>query len=176
MLEYYCEWSGKMILIRGRPDTPEYKDIYLVRYYLFPQGSKWQVYIHRFLRSDSDVPHDHPFDFASYILKGGYQEQITFREDPRNAFWVSRMETHKAGDLLLRQGNHAHKVIIDGKYDWNERKNAPLTLILRGPRYRDWGFLPAAGGSLNQSRCVRDWVKYDEYLGVDLGLIDKESV
>lgn len=54
--------------------------LYLVRYTLL-----WlpflKIRLHHILLSDTECPHDHPWDFVSIILKGGYREQLE-RGDP----------------------------------------------------------------------------------------------
>ena len=50
---------------------------YLERYYLFLKDRKrfpFNVFLHRFLKSDPDHVHDHPWGYATLILKGGYYE------------------------------------------------------------------------------------------------------
>ena len=52
---------------------------YLERYYLFLKDRKYfpfNVFLHRFLKSDPDDVHDHPWPYATLILKGGYYEWI----------------------------------------------------------------------------------------------------
>ena len=50
---------------------------YLERYYIFLKERNWfpfNIFIHKFLKSDPDDVHDHPWNYASLILKGGYWE------------------------------------------------------------------------------------------------------
>lgn len=50
-------------------------DTYLVRWFVYGQryGPGYKVFLHHFYRSDSDAAlHDHPWDFTSLILFGGY--------------------------------------------------------------------------------------------------------
>jgi hypothetical protein len=47
---------------------------YLERYYLFLKDRKkfpFNVFLHKFLKSDPDDVHDHPWPYATLILKGG---------------------------------------------------------------------------------------------------------
>lgn len=165
-LEWWCEKAGRIILINGRPGTPEADNVYLVRYYLLPKGSPWQIYIHRFLRSDHDVPHDHPFDFISILLKGGYYEFIMKPsrkrdyEDLKGAFSYHSVYNPE-GSILVRQACHIHKVKIDKSYSFEDRKTAPLTLVLRSPRHQEWGFWTTLKfGSVY-------WTPWKEYLGIE---------
>ena len=50
---------------------------YLERYYLFLKDRKkfpFNVFLHKFLKGDPDDVHDHPWPYATLILKGGYYE------------------------------------------------------------------------------------------------------
>ena len=52
---------------------------YLERYYVFLKNRTqfpFNVFIHKFLKSDPDDVHDHPWPYATLILKGGYYEWI----------------------------------------------------------------------------------------------------
>ena len=66
----WCEKTGRVAYITGGPAG---KTVYLVRY--MPIHSKYLcLYIHRFMRSDADDPHDHPWNFFTYVISGGYKE------------------------------------------------------------------------------------------------------
>ena len=53
---------------------------YLERYYLFlkDRGERFpfNVFLHKFLKSDPDDVHDHPWPYFTIILRGGYWEWI----------------------------------------------------------------------------------------------------
>ena len=52
---------------------------YLVRWYLFLKDRKnfpFNVTLHKVLKSDEPVLHDHPWNWGAIILKGGYYEHI----------------------------------------------------------------------------------------------------
>lgn len=174
LLEFYCEKTDKMILIKGRPGTNESEDVYLVRYYLLPQGFKWNVYIHRFLRSDHDVPHDHPFDFIGFVLGGGYNEEW-YQKDREMPLmtdkthcntYIRKKSLNPPGSFIIRQASHIHKVLIDRKYDYSEKHKAPLTVIFRSPRYQDWGFWNTEA-TIGNDKVRAYWVQWQEYLGID---------
>ena len=60
---------------------------YLVRYYLFLKDRTWFPFnftLHKVLKSDEQVLHDHPWSYATLILKGGYYEHVPIfsREGP----------------------------------------------------------------------------------------------
>ena len=52
---------------------------YLERYYVFLKDRKtfpFNVFVHKFLKGDPDDVHDHPWPYATLILKGGYYEWV----------------------------------------------------------------------------------------------------
>lgn len=102
----------------------------------FPQG---MLRLHKIARSDEDRhPHDHPMDFASLILSGGYVE-FQPGQEPRVC---------KPGTLVLHRAEDLHYVkLIDGP-SWS--------VLITSPRRRRWGFQTEEG-----------WVdasEYDEWL------------
>ena len=73
MLKIIMEYFNRYILIIDRLD----KKPYLERYYLFLRDRKnfpFNIFLHKFLKSDSEDLHDHPWNFISIILWGGYWE------------------------------------------------------------------------------------------------------
>lgn len=89
---------------------------YLIRWRLF--GHK--VKLHKFLRSDTDCMHDHPWNFISIILKGYYYE-----ETPGGT------KKYKAGSILFRKAEWVHRISID-KPCWS--------LVINQKPRRSWGF------------------------------------
>jgi hypothetical protein len=117
------------------PDSP-----YLFRWTLFSCG-RFQILLHRFLRSDSAAVHDHPWSFVSIVLWGGYREELQ-RADLRietrttDALRMSQIVEflHRPWfSLARRRAEDRHRVEIDGPA-W--------TLVVTGPRRRDWYFYP----------------------------------
>ncbi len=109
---------------------------YLERYYVFLKDRTWfpfNIFIHKFLRSDPDDVHDHPWPYATLILKGGYYE------------WVPKFNSkgEKIGEIRFWRGpghfricsaNSYHRIELDpGITAW--------TCFMPGPQKREWGFL-----------------------------------
>lgn len=133
---------------RGDADKP-----YLTRYTLVDTG-RWQLCLHVFHRSDwtRDL-HDHPWNFLSLILWGGYYE-----ETPNGV-----KKLYRPGQLLYRKAEHIHRVQllckrdatpIEKRYEkvnkeeltYLPRRKA-VTLVLMSNRRRTWGFWePQADG------------------------------
>ena len=109
---------------------------YLERYYLFLRERErfpFNVFLHKFLKSDPDDVHDHPWPYATLVLKGGYWE------------WIPHFDTvgRKTGEYQVWRGpghfriskaNSFHRIELDPDI-------VAWTLFVPGPKQRDWGFL-----------------------------------
>lgn len=135
-LEWWCCKKDKMEYIRGT--SKEFEDVYLIRYFLF-ESRFFSIYIHRFLRSDRDDPHDHPFWFLGYCVKGGYTE-LKYPYNTVTGRFEEYYTYRNQGSLAFRKATDIHMVKLDQEYTLGEFYKAPLTIILRGPRTRPWGF------------------------------------
>ena len=146
---------------KGRPGTRwalmekfvisrDESDPYLTRWRIV--HTPWfGVLLHKIQRPDGDpVPHDHPWNFGTLILKGGYTEQVVHRgiEGPI-AYRVSRLHKWKPGSYHKMRRGAYHRIVklAGGGPCW--------TLVLTGPRRGDWGFLTPEGH-----------IPWKEYLGV----------
>lgn len=145
---------------------------YLRRFFLF--RSKWigmnfgDVYLHHIMRSDDDPdPHDHPWGFAGFILKGGYTDEQWLwikkgqigppSPNDEYPFWYEYLSDRRVGPWLeevkpltfiRRVPEHTHRVLVPkGKTAW--------TLIFTSGRSRDWSFLTKKGP-----------VNWRKYLGI----------
>lgn len=108
--------------------------VYLRRWYVI-MTPWWSIYLHHILSPDPDRdPHDHPWDFGSFVLSGGYQEYA-----PEGCYSYSRWSWHTKKATDLHRITHVCP---------NTR-----TLVFTGPRKREWGFL----------RNGR-WIPWREYL------------
>jgi len=171
-LENWCEHSKRSYLIQGREANGDaLEDTYLVRHILF-KTTWFSLYIHRFLRSDSDIHHDHPWSFLTYIVDGQYDEERLY---PINDYYkcegqlfFSERKTRKQGTIAYRSSGDVHRVIIDKNYTFEERKTAPLTFCIIGPRQKQWGFWKPM--QYNSQRRV--WVQWDIFLK-DLDRVNK---
>jgi hypothetical protein len=121
---------------------------YLERYYLFLKERNrfpFNVFLHKFLKSDPDDVHDHPWSYATLILKGGYWE------------WIPQFNSagEKIGEVAAWRGPGHFRISPARSYHRIELDPAVTawTLFMPGPKQRDWGFL------------VRNqWVQWEEYL------------
>lgn len=121
---------------------------YLERYYVFLKDRKWfpfNIFLHKFLKSDPDDVHDHPWPYATLILKGGYWEWIPLFDEQGKKFneiahWRS------PGHFRISKATSYHRIELDPDVTcW--------TLFMPGPQRKEWGFL------------VRNkWIPNEQYL------------
>ena len=121
---------------------------YLERYYVFLKNRErfpFNIFVHKFLKSDPDDVHDHPWPYATLILRGVYWE------------WIPVFNTHGAkvheysvwrgaGSFRFASANSFHRIELDPEVEcW--------TLFMPGVKQRDWGFL-----------VKNQWIQWQEYL------------
>lgn len=115
---------------------------YMERFWIF--RTRWvSARIHKILRSDHDRDlHDHPWDYAAVILRGGYWEVTD-----------AGKRWYGPGSVLLRRAEHLHRLILPA--------GAPATtLFLHRAKSREWGFR-TDGGWVH-------WRSYTEARGEEL--------
>ena len=132
---YVMNLMGRYRIINDRID----QEPYLERYYLFLKDRKsfpFNIFLHKFLKSDPDDLHDHPWSYRTFILAGGYWEHT---EDGK--FWKGPFT------YMYRPATSYHRIELD--------KNKPpcWTLFMPGKKVRDWGFKTEKG-----------WVSSEQYL------------
>lgn len=133
-LARWAESRGKMYEITGRDKDDN--DVYMIRYILV-KTKYFAIYIHKFLRSDDDIYHDHPWHFMTYIADGAYTEKL-LQQDTYE--WKESTRRLSSGSVVFRLSTHKHIVKLDRDYSADE--DSPLTISLIGPRHREWGFWP----------------------------------
>jgi hypothetical protein len=146
--------AGHYIVIPGRQDS----DAYLARYWLTPPkkdedgySSAESIVLHQFIRGDDDgALHNHPYDFVTTILSGGYDEVtgelvnggvwLSEQGRPRSVVWVGPAEKdwkttpRRAGDQVRKEARQVHMATNPLPDTW--------TLVQTGVRCNDWGFYP----------------------------------
>lgn len=104
------------------------------RYWLLgTDQTRWALMLHNMLRKDDTLcHHDHPWNFWTYVLCGGYEEEVALP----NGTVETRMNT--PGTILFRPAEHAHCIkSLPAGHCW--------TLVFRTKRVRDWGFHSPVG-------------------------------
>jgi hypothetical protein len=123
-------WYEK--LAASRPPDFVIGDHYLERWWVIPRNRFFNIYLHRFWRSDEDrALHDHPWFNLSYLLKGEYIEHRIL------AGGVHQAKRHVAGNIRFRSPWTAHRIEVGNVPVWS--------LFITGPVIREWGFHCAAG-------------------------------
>ncbi len=145
------EEGGRVVDIMGRRDPTS---LYLRRFGLL--RTRWfRLYLHKVLRSDDDAdPHDHPWPWATLVLRGGYiDEQWTGGLDqvelavtgPRG---VVAREPMLPGTFRRRRAEHLHRLQL------LDETRPTWTLVLVGRTARSWGFVTPDRG----------WIPWRTYL------------
>jgi hypothetical protein len=132
---------GRERIIYDRENTAPY----MHRYYLLFKDKvneqenareiPFNLMLHKICLSDPDDLHDHPWWYATLILKGGYWE-IT----PQGKFWRG------PGHFRVSSPESLHRIELpDGSSSWS--------LFLRGTKIRQWGFIQDG-----------QWIPHRQYL------------
>lgn len=87
------------------------------------------LYLHKFHEPDTQDIHNHPFDFWSFVLSGGYTEEIVSINPMR-----SGLRKRRAGRWHSMSSVDYHKVRL-------LHKTPTWTIIFRGKRRQRWGYL-----------------------------------
>ena len=125
----------------------ENNEPYLERYYLFlrdRQRFPFNVFLHKFLKSDPDDVHDHPWPYATLILRGGYWEWIP-QFDNRGYKICEIAKWRGPGHFRICSARSYHRIELDPEVNtW--------TLFVPGPAQQDWGFLVS-----------NRWIQHEQY-------------
>ena len=108
----------------------------LTRYYLFLKDRKhfpFNIFLHKFHKGDPGDVHDHPWPYATLILKGGYYEWIPKFDGKGKKIGEERMWRGPGHFRLCRATSYHRIELCEGVTPW--------TLFMPGPHKREWGFL-----------------------------------
>jgi hypothetical protein len=129
------------------PDRTTGQD-YMHRYYIFLKDRNWfpfNVTLHKIVKSDDPIMHDHPWSYMTIILKGGYWEHTPCFNSEGKQF-AEFIKWRGPGSIIKRKANDYHWLELDS--------GKPVTtLFFMGPQQRVWGFL------LNNK-----WIQHETYL------------
>lgn len=132
------------------PNLDDPTETYLTRWRIV-QTPWFALYLHRMDGPDSrPTLHDHPWDFLSIVLRGGYVER---RLDPltrqvnehRTVRRVNRMRTHDA---------HAIRSLL---------RVPTWTLLLVGARRRTWGYIEPSWHAGYGQRGEWVWTEFSQH-------------
>jgi hypothetical protein len=133
------------------------RDLFLVKEIVSKEGkvhfrryrllaTPWlNIYIHQILKSDEEAHfHDHPWNFYSFILKGGYKELSSYAVDGWKNVHTNYYLRHS---LVHHKRNDAHKLTLMASCVW--------TLVLTYSKHKTWGYQTEAG-----------WIDFKSYRGL----------
>lgn len=167
------KYDGKMPLISffnkvaiGRADDP-----IMIRWNIIGIRGLFTLRLHKFIRSDHDCLHDHPWDFYTLILKGGYYEKVECSVTKRVNGKICRVPDfaqiwRKPGTLIFHKAEHRHSVQLKSILP---EKSFPIkssvqympswSLVLSFKPRRKWGFW--------QKGIWTEWFKFDSQNNCD---------
>lgn len=128
----WLESHGRKRIVYDRVDNAPY----LERYYLFIKDRDsfpFNVFLHKFLKSDIDDVHDHPWPYATLILRGGYYEYVPIL-DQQGKILEMQCSWRGPGHFRICKSTSLHRIELKPNVDcW--------TLFMPGPKQREWGFI-----------------------------------
>lgn len=143
IISNWFEKCGRKRIVMDRVSN----EPYLERYYVFLKDRKFfpfNIFVHKFLKSDPDDVHDHPWPYATLILKGGYWEYTPIFAMGKKV--AEERHWREPGHFRICKAESYHRIVLEpGVECW--------TMFMPGPQKREWGFL------VNNK-----WIKYDQYL------------
>jgi hypothetical protein len=119
---------------------------YLTRTHLF-KCPWFSVFLHEFVGGDDPCQHDHPWNFVSILLKGGYTEWTPAPEDEGKYPDPTREVGvwYGPGSFLYRPAAWTHRVDIG-------KQKRVVSLVIHGTKIRNWGFWTKLQGWLHHSK------------------------
>jgi hypothetical protein len=130
-LDWLEQHDRKRIIMDRTSEEP-----LLTRYYIFLKDRKWfpfNVFIHKFHKSDPDDVHDHPWPYATLILAGGYYEYVP-EFNSKGEMIAETKHWRKPGHFRTCSANSYHRIELDPSV-------TAWTMFMPGPQKREWGFL-----------------------------------
>jgi hypothetical protein len=146
-------WFLTKLISADHPQGP------MLRRYMIFQGARFGVYVHQFFRPDADRDvHDHPWWFATLVLRGGYLEQVADNPDGLESADRSRWSLRGRAHVMPRTAAHRIKALLPNTW----------TLLLVGPKMQEWGFYVERESELDAPR----WVWWRDYGAVTADPMD----
>jgi len=116
---------------------------YLTRWHLLPRNPFFNIYLHKFTGDDQKLPHCHPWNSFSLLLRGCVREFYICKnyqniEDKyKHMLFAQSLRLLRPGSMVYRNAEFTHRLqIVDGPV-W--------TLFFTFRRRRSWGFYTKRG-------------------------------
>lgn len=120
------------------------------KWHLGPGSTGNYIVLHRFSAADTGPHHSHAFDCRSYILHGGYSEEV-LHPDGR-----IELRHHRPGDVVDIPHDHVHRIV-----SLHEGEAITLYEVL-GPKVQEPGFFEwREDGMWTRKWFEQDWQKID---------------
>ena len=136
---------------------------YLDRYYVFLKDRNrfpFNITLHKVMVSDEPVLHDHPWGYATLILKGGYWEHMPLTNETTGGVVGSTRVWRGPGHFRIRSADDLHWLELEKDEAGNE---IPCwSLFFMGKKKKEWGFLPYVD-TKDMDRGYK-WIHNEEYL------------
>lgn len=116
-------WGFNQRFVIGKQNNP------MMERWRLAQTPWFGVYVHFIYREDLDpTPHDHPWAFWRFILRGGYVEE--YLADPASAKYVVTSPGRRRWSHFPT--SHAHRI--------RAVEPGTVSVVLVGRKRRTWGF------------------------------------
>lgn len=140
---------------------------YMLRWWAIPKNKLFNIYIHKFMRSDDDrALHDHPWAFnISILIWGTYIEHFpvnpkqygkpVYLDWESTKDWETQVKVRSAPAIVFRRGAVPHRVqLLTRTKSDGERFEVPVrTIFITGAHVREWGFY-----------CKQGWKIWKDYV------------
>ena len=113
--------------------------------YILAYTKYFEVYLHQFVNDEDHYFHDHSWNFVTFLIRGEYLEE----------FADNKEVLRRAPSVAVRAAVVRHRIRL------NDGKNLPVTLVVTGPRRRDWKFFDMHDGTTVQVDSVRQQTGQD---------------
>ena len=182
--DYIMEKSNrKHIIYDPKTDEP-----YLIRYYLlFKDRDKdsninfpFNIFVHKFLKSDTEEMHDHPWSYFTFLLSGGYYEYVN---DPD----INTIIRYNRKPYFFKKFNETHTHRVELKKDCNGNEIPCWSLFIAMRKKQSWGFYEEIDNELvwkkaeeyksqfkNKDNIVKCEVEIKQYLEKTVGTDDED--
>lgn len=132
-------------------------DPYMKRWWIIPRNPIFNIYLHQFLKSDTDEAlHDHPWWNVSILLKGEYMEIVPECKTLRPLVGNLRGVLRRPFRPVFRRAKSPHRVMLFTHGQNNNQPYPVWSLFITGPVTRKWGFY-----------CPKGWVYWKDFVGRD---------
>lgn len=123
------------------------------------------IYLHKMSAPDpGEDLHDHPWDFVTIPLVGGYQEsRARVRNDSARGRvrGFARAEIRRPFQPRVMRRDECHTIThLMAKTSWS--------LVITGPVKQDWGFF-IFPRTVGENFAMRQWVDHDAYENTEAG-------